>query len=66
MKIPDVRRVISEIEGLKDSDPEGAHGLRDALYTSVLIEISRNGAGRELAAEALKAEDISLRWEACG
>ena len=78
MKIADVEGFLLRIELNKNSDPETAHAERDQLYLAVISAIAQgNEQGRgpypgktydddvDLAREALKAQDIKLRWEAC-
>lgn len=78
MTVEQVRRQLARVIELKDSDPESAHAFRDDLYRDVLFAIAKGldqGRGPypgknydddvDLAREALKAENIKLRWEAC-
>lgn len=65
MTAEDVRAAVEEIRR-KAWDNEQAHALGDRLWKKVL-EVIRDGAvnGQELAAEALKTEEISFsRWRA--
>lgn len=69
------RNVLSQIEDmLKDvkataqSDPEHAHGTRDAIYLKALESLAAyhwdRQTMRQVAAAAVKASKIKLKWEA--
>lgn len=65
MTLDDVRDRLDDIRSTRNSDPEHAHGAREGLYLKVLRHIARDERGTEtgrLAAEALKAERIKMRW----
>lgn len=63
----EVRKRVATIASTAH-DPEAAHGMEDELYQDVLREIAdtppwETGRHSELAAEALKATDLSFeRW----
>ena len=64
-----VIKKLDEIRRKADSDPEAAHALRDNLYLEVLKSIAcgshRPLSSSNLAAMAIKAQKIKLKWEAC-
>jgi hypothetical protein len=63
MKISDVRARVAQIEAYaRDADFEAAHAAEDDLRDDVLRKIADGAAnGAELAAEALRTEDIEFR-----
>jgi len=64
-----VKGFLSEIKANAQKDPEAAHSLRDDLYVLTLTNIANGGLDPDdackLASEALKAQKIELKWEAC-
>ncbi len=79
MTIADVQERLEKIRANAWGDCEAARSDRDQLYEDVLRFIATGGNEQdlgpfpgkdyadnvELAREALKAEAIKLRWEAC-
>lgn len=78
MTVEQVRERVAKLAANADCDPESAHADKDDLYLDLLRWISiapeqergpypgkTYSDNHELIVEALKAEEIKMRWSAC-